>query len=101
MKTCVVTLAPLEPYFFGSDKTFSFNMSDRTRNNYYIRSLESPSPTTILGMVRHELLKQAGHYSPSFQYTESQLADNARLIGKRVFFACSERYAVVRRNSIN
>ena len=85
MKTCVVTLAPLEPYFFGSDKTFSFNKSDRTRNNYYIRSLESPSPTTILGMVRHELLKQAGHYSPSFQYTESQLADNARLIGKESF----------------
>jgi CRISPR-associated protein Cmr3 len=53
MSKYLVTLKPLTPYFFGGEKTF-----EDGNVNYYVRSNYLPQQTTILGMLRYELLLQ-------------------------------------------
>lgn len=56
MQTFYITLEPLEPYFFGTEK-----MSEAgNRNNYYQKSAFYPQQTAILGMLRFLLGSKAG-----------------------------------------
>jgi len=50
-----VKLKPLTPFFFGSEKTFG----DGQNQNYFAKSNPFPQQTTVLGMLRKELLIQA------------------------------------------
>jgi CRISPR-associated protein Cmr3 len=51
----LITLKPLMPFFFGYENTFG-----KKGTNYYVRSALFPQQTTILGMLRREILIQAG-----------------------------------------
>jgi CRISPR-associated protein Cmr3 len=51
----LITLKPLTPYFFGYNDTFS-----QKGSNYFVRSALYPQQTTILGMIRKEILIQSG-----------------------------------------
>ena len=53
MNKYLVTLKPLTPFFFGGENTFGDG-----KINYFARSNYLPQQTTILGMIRHQLLIQ-------------------------------------------
>jgi len=49
-----VILTPLEPYFFGDERTFSYpGVPQSNGNSYFIRSLDIPSQTTLFGALRY------------------------------------------------
>ena len=64
MSSYLVTLKPLEPYFFGGERTFSFgeraNKEIVTYSNYFIKSEDLMSQTTLLGALRFLILKMNG-----------------------------------------
>ncbi len=51
----LITLKPLTPFFFGYNDTFG-----KKGGNYYVKSALFPQQTAILGMIRKEILLQAG-----------------------------------------
>ena len=55
----LVTLKPLKPFFFGGDVTFGKFSNDDERN-YLVKSRLFPQQTALLGMIRKEILIQAG-----------------------------------------
>ena len=64
MKTILIKLRPAEPFFFGGERNYDYGekSGDRNRNqmagaSYFVRSLETPSQTTLFGTLRY-LLKQ-------------------------------------------
>ena len=54
MKKYMVRLTPVETYFFGGEATFG----DDTKQNYYVRSNRLPQVSTLIGMLRYEVLRQ-------------------------------------------
>lgn len=56
-KQYLVTLKPITPFFFGGENTFG---EDPKLVNYFVKSNYFPQQTTLLGMLRHELLIQNG-----------------------------------------
>ena len=54
MVKLLVKLTPLEPYFFGGDRTFPYVQAGGQRSGgYFIRSLDTPSQTTLFGVLRY------------------------------------------------
>ena len=51
----LITLKPLMPFFFGYENTFG-----KKGTNYYVKSALFPQQSAILGMLRREILLQAG-----------------------------------------
>lgn len=85
MKKLLLKFTPLEPYFFGNEKTFSFpNAKDggQLRNSYLIRSENIPSQTTLFGTLRYLLLP---HKKQGFCYSEIELNENSRAVGEESF----------------
>lgn len=78
----LMTLQPLEPYFFGNEKTFSFDPQTPAESRYFIKGDRMPAQTTLLGMLRYEMMpvKRA-----SFRYEEQEMTRNERMIGKESF----------------
>lgn len=54
----LVTLKPLEPFFFGGDRTFG--TWGEESSNYLVHSRAFPQQTALLGMIRKEMLMQSG-----------------------------------------
>lgn len=54
----LVTMTPLEPYAFGTDRNFKFEGVDqeKEKGTYFILSNEMPEQTTILGMLRYLMI---------------------------------------------
>jgi len=51
---CQVVLTPLEPYFFGDERTFSYSgMPALIGDSYFIKSQDTPSQTTLFGALRY------------------------------------------------
>lgn len=60
MKTYKITFTPVEPYFFGNERTFRFpgkKIEGQFDTPYFIRSEKLPSQTTLFGAVRYLMLK--------------------------------------------
>lgn len=55
----LVTLKPLEPFLFGGNQTFG-TLGDKEAGSYLVTSRQFPQQTAVLGMVRKELMTQAG-----------------------------------------
>lgn len=81
-KSYLLTLQPMEPYFFGNEKTFSFDPQKPGDNRYFIKGERLPLQTTLLGVLRYLLMpvKNAG-----YRYTESDQSRNAAVIGPESF----------------
>jgi hypothetical protein len=56
IQSYLLTLEPMEPYFFGNEKTFSFDPKSPADNRYFIKSERLPMQTTILGALRYLLM---------------------------------------------
>ncbi len=54
MPSYLVRFTPLEPYFFGNEKSFAFGeVMTQKSGNYFVSSEDTPSQTAILGSLRY------------------------------------------------
>lgn len=82
MSRKLITLKPLTPYFFGGENTFGDG-----KINYYAHSNYLPQQTTILGMLRYELL-----YQNNLIGTDPIANDWKSLIGENSFQRNQENF---------
>lgn len=81
-KTYLLTMRPLEPYFFGNEKTFAFDPKTPAENRYFIKSERMPLQTTVLGVLRYLLMPVK---NSSYTYTSEEQARNAAVVGAASF----------------
>jgi CRISPR-associated protein Cmr3 len=82
MARYLITLRPLDFYFFGGAITFG----DGGNLNYLVKSEKLPQQTTILGMLRKEILKQYGPYHENINdYTNEEKEQMREKIGASPF----------------
>ncbi len=84
MKKYLIKLRPLDKFFFGTGKEFGID-----NQNYFIESAYFPQQTSVLGMLRYELLKNAD--KETFNDNKIQSSEKAtELIGESSFIANGE-----------
>ncbi|OQY00888.1 MAG: hypothetical protein B6I26_06340 [Desulfobacteraceae bacterium 4572_130] len=83
MNNYFIKLTPLSPFFFAGEKNFGGAKGEET--NYFAKSNLFPQQTTILGMLRKELLIQKGIYREYWNYSEDDKNKIKKLIGKGGF----------------
>ena len=54
----LITFTPMEPYFFGGERTFGFGKESDRKPPYYIVSEKKPSQPTLFGTLRYIILSQ-------------------------------------------
>ena len=95
MNQYLMTLTPMEPYFFGNEKTFKYpgqKVGDQS-NRYYIKSEFVPAQTTLIGTLRYILLPVKKNFK---EYNEDDLALNASVVGERSFqYGCSNKFGKI------
>lgn len=57
----LITLKPLEPFFFGGEYTFGADESRKESSRYSATSTQFPQQTAVLGMLRKTMLIQNGN----------------------------------------
>lgn len=72
-----ITLQPIDWFFFGGEQTFDNGLSQ----SFIARSNRMPQQTTLLGMVRYQMLKKAG----LLPLTDANRAEASALIGSSGF----------------
>ncbi|MDD4148673.1 MAG: type III-B CRISPR module-associated Cmr3 family protein [Bacteroidales bacterium] len=77
----LITLTPVGNYFFGGENSFGDKAND-DKINYLVEGLKYPQQTTILGMLRYELLRSKGLLAPKHTTQEATY-----LIGKHGGFS--------------
>ncbi len=83
MSRYLVTLKPLEPYFFGNHRRLQYPKNNDVKGEYYIESEDTPSQTTLLGVLRFLILKKAGKLTSKGNKPSAK--DTEHLIGARGF----------------
>ena len=89
----LIKLTPLSPFFFGGDKTFGA-LGDKEKSNYLVKSKLFPQQTALLGMVRKEMLIQAGFLTKKVkgEWIDSHLKPRAKeLVGETKFLFNQEQ----------
>ncbi len=82
-----IKLTPLAPFFFGGEKTFG----DGKNVNYFAKSNPFPQQTTVLGMLRKEILIQGSIYKEKWsEYSVDDKKKMKELIGEKSFQLDSE-----------
>lgn len=59
----LITLKPLEPFFFGGEFTFGADETRKESSRYSATSTQFPQQTALLGMLRKTMLIQNGNLS--------------------------------------
>lgn len=77
MECYLMKLEPLEPYFLGTERKFSYNQNN-LKGPYYIKSGLVPSQITMLGLLRFLLLKRMGLLKDDY-------SQDGNLIGNKSF----------------
>ncbi len=78
-----VTLKPLDWFFFGGEQSFG----NEENQSFIARSRRYPQQTSILGMVRYQLLKQNGLLlTGNKEWDSRRTAERDNLIGKDSFY---------------
>ncbi len=76
----LITLAPLSDFFFGNERTFG-----QDNSHYYAKSDKFPQQTSLLGMLRYELLKSSPNLFDLGKDKVSNEIDAQKLIGTKGF----------------
>lgn len=88
-----VTLKPLDYFFFGTSKKYirkkDIDIGNKIDNNYLkpnynIDSYLLPQQTSLLGMLRKQILKWSGEFNVEFNYKNKE-NNIVKLIGERGF----------------
>lgn len=91
MESYLIKLTPLEAYFFGGEQNFSFGKNSReTKSSYFIRSLNTPSQTTLLGALRYAVLAAENALITDYGSEEQKLRCK-ELVGEKSFSLNEER----------
>lgn len=87
MALYLIKLSPIGDFFFGGENTFGKSGNDKNRRtNYLVHSTKFPQQTTILGMLRKELLIQSGIFKESLEeYKPEDIKKMKELIGNSSF----------------
>lgn len=101
MTRYLVKLKPIDNFFFGSERTFIFKEDGKLQNNI-IKSTFFPQQTSILGMLRKEILVKKGLLNHTWDYVNKEEKIN-KYIGRESFnineetqdFGCIERISPV------
>jgi CRISPR-associated protein Cmr3 len=80
MAKYLIKLTPLEPYFFGGERTSGFGKNTKQKQPYYIVSEKVPSQPTLFGTLRYLVLAQN---NALINQVNSDNAEN--LVGKESF----------------
>ncbi len=76
----LIQLKPVDKFFFGGEITFEDNSS---QSNYLVRSEKYPQQTSILGMLRYQILKQKNLLKETYSDKEKELVKD--YIGEKSF----------------
>lgn len=76
----LITLKPMEPYFFGGERTFGFGRKTGQKQKYYIVSENTPSQPTLFGTLRYIILSRN---NALWNQTDAHKAES--LVGKESF----------------
>ena len=53
MSYYLVTFKPVQPWYFGEERSFNFGPdSEKNDKNYYVKSRNIPQQTSILGAIK-------------------------------------------------
>ncbi|BAQ13949.1 putative CRISPR-associated protein [Clostridium botulinum] len=85
MSRYLVKLKPVDSFFFGGEKGFGFNNGKEPLQNNIVKSREFPQQTSILGMIRKEILVLHGYLKEKWDYNDDEKEKNYKLIGKQSF----------------
>lgn len=81
----LVKLKPVESFFFGGERVFDFcKENDEPRNNI-VKSKEFPQQSSVLGMIRKEILVLNELIKPKWDYTLQEKEKMKELIGEKSF----------------
>jgi len=83
----LITLKPLEPFFFGGEQTFG-ELGDKENSSYIATSRLFPQQSAILGMIKKELLKAKGYLTRKLKdewVDEDYKLQATNLVGKDKF----------------
>lgn len=83
MSKYLVKLKPIETFFFGGERVLNF-YKDELKNNI-VKSREFPQQTSILGMIRKEILVLNGLIKEKWDYSSKEKEQIENLIGKKSF----------------
>lgn len=84
----LIKLKPLEPYFFGGERTFGFGKKTKQKQPYYIVSEYTPSQPTLFGTLRYIVLAQNNaliEQSDNDQEKDEKLDRIKELVGENSF----------------
>ncbi|WP_251862252.1 type III-B CRISPR module-associated Cmr3 family protein [Clostridium sp. Marseille-Q2269] len=90
MNRYLVKLKPADSFFFGGEKGFGFNDGKGSLENNIVKSREFPQQTSILGMIRKELLVLHGYLKEKWDYYDHEKKKNHKLVGKESFSIAGE-----------
>lgn len=82
MSKYLIRLKPIENFFFGNEINLGFHNKIK---NYIVKSNCFPQQTSILGMLRKEVLVKSGTIEENYCYSPEQKKLNKRLIGGKSF----------------
>lgn len=96
MSRYFVTLNPIDSFFFGSERVFKFKGDNGTRDvnknqnkkeydNNIIKSTIFPQQTSILGMLRKEILIKGNLFSEKWDYSSEKREEMNKKIGRESF----------------
>ncbi len=87
MQSYLVTLTPLEPYFFGGERTFHYGTETTMPDTYYIASEKTPNQTALLGVLRYAILDRYGllWHSGETDAQRTLRAHSGRYVGENSF----------------
>jgi len=89
----LVTLKPLEPFMFGGDQTFG-TLGDKDAGSYFIKSRPFPQQTALLGMLKKEMMTQAGLLTRKRRgewVDKQKKAQASKLVGNEKFNMLEEK----------
>lgn len=85
MSQYLIEFIPLEPYFFGNEKSANFDQNQnktQKSGSYFTRSEKWPSQSALFGVLRLIGLK---HFNEDFRYDKIQRQENANAVGAKSF----------------
>lgn len=82
MSKYLVRLKPIENFFFGNERSFGYDNEDKS---YIVKSNFLPQQTSILGMLRKEVLVKSDKLNDNYKYSAIEKEENEKLIGAKSF----------------
>jgi len=79
-----IKLTPVTPYFFGIEQVSELG----NKRSYYVKSALFPQQTTVLGMLRYQLLAQKGILSPK---NNDEYVEVEKIVGAKSFTSNNEK----------